>query len=260
MQSIPIWMKDKLWMKSLIREELGRKGDILFSDHHLSHAASAFLVSPFEEAALLTVDGVGEWSTSTWGTGRGTDIELLHETRFPHSLGLFYSAYTYYLGFKVNSAEYKVMGLAPYGKPTYYDKVRETIDWKSDGSFRLNTKYFDYLTGTRMTNEAFDELFGGPPHPSETRLTQREFDIAASAQKVTDEIMVALAKHIRAQTGMRNLCLAGGVALNCVANAQGAARGGFRGHLDPAGGRRRGRRVGRGVLPVELRAGQPPHL
>ena len=227
MQAIPVWMKDKLWMKSLIRHELGFHGPILFSDHHLSHAASAFLVSPFEEAALLTVDGVGEWSTSTWGVGRGNEIELREETRFPHSLGLFYSAYTYYLGFKVNSAEYKVMGLAPYGEPKYYDQVRQTIDWKEDGSFRLNTDYFDFLTGQRMTNERFDALFGAPPREGETRLTQREFDIAASCQKVTDEIMVALAKHIRRETGMKHLCMAGGVALNCVANGKILREAGF---------------------------------
>jgi len=218
--SIPIWMREKLWIKSIIRHELGYSGEILFNDHHLSHAASAFLVSPFQEAAILTVDGVGEWSTSTWGVGRGSSIELLYETRFPHSLGLFYSAYTYYLGFKVNSAEYKVMGLAPYGQPTFYDRVRETIEWKPDGSFRLNTEYFDFLHGLRMTNERFHRLFGGPPRSPETRLTQREFDIAASVQKVTDEIMVALARHIHKETGMRKLCMAGGVALNCVANAK----------------------------------------
>ena len=220
MQAIPIWMKDKLWMRSIIRHELNFTGPILFNDHHLSHAASAFLVSPYDEAALLTVDGVGEWSTSTWGVGRGIDIELREETRFPHSLGLFYSAYTYYLGFKVNSAEYKVMGLAPYGKPTFVDQVKQTIDWKPDGSFRLNLDYFDFMTGQRMTNARFDTLFGAPPRQGETRLTQREFDIAASVQKVTDEIMLALASHIRRETGMRHLCLAGGVALNCVANGR----------------------------------------
>ncbi|AXA37197.1 Nodulation protein nolO [Candidatus Sumerlaea chitinivorans] len=220
MWAMPIWMRDKLWIKSIIHHELGYDGEIYFNDHHLSHAASAFLVSPFREAAILTVDGVGEWSTSTWGVGRDTQIELWYETRFPHSLGLFYSAFTYYLGFKVNSAEYKVMGLAPYGQPTYYDKVRETIEWKPDGSFRLNTEYFDFLHGLRMTNERFHRLFGGPPRQPETRLTQREFDIAASVQKVTDEIMVALGRHIRKETGMRYLCMAGGVALNCVANAK----------------------------------------
>lgn len=225
--AFPIWMRDKLWIKSIVRHELGYRGEILFNDHHLSHAASAFLVSPFEEAAILTVDGVGEWSTSTWGIGRGQHIELLYETRFPHSLGLFYSAYTYYLGFKVNSAEYKVMGLAPYGQPTFYDRVRQTIDWKPDGSFRLDTRYFDFLHGLRMTSERFHELFGGPPRQPETRLTQREFDIAASVQKVTDEIMVAMARHIRKQTGMRYLCMAGGVALNCVANAKVLEQAGF---------------------------------
>ncbi|MCX7624600.1 MAG: carbamoyltransferase [Candidatus Sumerlaeaceae bacterium] len=225
--SMPIWMRDKLWIKSIIRHELSYKGEILFNDHHLSHAASAFLVSPFEEAAILTVDGVGEWSTSTWGVGRGSEIELLYETRFPHSLGLFYSAYTYYLGFKVNSAEYKVMGLAPYGQPRFYDRVRETIEWKEDGSFKLNLKYFDFLHGLRMTSDRFHKLFGGPPRQPESRLTQREFDIAASVQKVTDEIMVTLARHIREQTGMRYLCMAGGVALNCVANAKVLEEAGF---------------------------------
>lgn len=227
MKAMPLWMKDKLWMKSLIRAELGYKGEVLFNDHHLSHAASAFLVSPYEEAALLTVDGVGEWSTSTWGVGRGNKIELTHETRFPHSLGLLYSAYTYYLGFKVNSAEYKVMGLAPYGKPTYYDKVRQTVEWKEDGSYRLNTEYFDYVSGLRMTNEKFDQLFGAPRREGESWLTEREFDIAASIQKVTDEIMLAMAKHIRRETGMKYLCMAGGVALNCVANAKVLREAGF---------------------------------
>lgn len=226
--AIPVWMKDKLWMKSLIRRELeGYSGSIYFNDHHLSHAASAFLVSPFEEAAIVTVDGVGEWSTSTWGVGRGNRIELMHETRFPHSLGLLYSAYTSYLGFKVNSAEYKVMGLAPYGRPTFYDQVRKTVDWKQDGSFRLKTEYFDYLGGLRMTNERFHRLFGGPPRKPESWLTQRDFDIAASIQKVTDEIMVAMAAHIRRETGMSRLCMAGGVALNCVANARVLAQSGF---------------------------------
>jgi carbamoyltransferase len=227
LHAMPIWMKDKLWIKSLIRQELGYKGEILFTDHHISHAASAFLVSPYDEAAILTVDGVGEWSTTTWGLGQGNQITLSHEERFPHSLGLLYSAYTYYLGFKVNSAEYKVMGLAPYGKPSFYDKVRETVDWKPDGSFRLNTDYFDYLHGLRMTSSKFHRLFGGPPRKPETRLTQREFDIAASIQKVTDEIMLAMAQHARNKTGMRYLCMAGGVALNCVANAAILRQAGF---------------------------------
>jgi carbamoyltransferase len=218
--ALPIWLKRKLWTKSIITHELGFKGDVLFCDHHLSHAASAFLVSPFEEAAILTVDGVGEWSTATSGVGRGSDIQLLKEIRFPHSLGLLYSAFTYYLGFKVNSAEYKVMGLAPYGKPTYYDKVRELIDIKDDGSFVMNMKYFEYPYGLKMTNGYFDELFGGPPRVPETRMNQRHFDIAASVQKVTEEIMMKMAEHLHRETGMERLCLAGGVALNCVANGK----------------------------------------
>ena len=225
--AVPMWASQKLWIKSLIAQELKFKGPICFSDHHMSHAASAFLVSPFDRAAILTVDGVGEWSTSTWGTGEGTQISLTHETRFPHSLGLLYSAFTYYLGFKVNSAEYKVMGLAPYGKPIYYDKVRRTIDWKPDGSFRLNLEYFDFIGGLRMTSPRMDELFGAPARQPETRLTQREFDIAASVQKVTDEIMVAMATHVQRETGMKNLCMAGGVALNCVANAKVLREAGF---------------------------------
>ena len=237
--AIPTWMKDKLWMKSLIRRELGQtlRAPILFNEHHMSHAASAFLCSPFDEAAILTVDGVGEWSTSTWGTGRGTSIELTHETRFPHSLGLLYSAYTAYLGFKVNSAEYKVMGLAPYGRPNFVEQVRKTVDWKPDGSFRLATEYFDYLGGLRMTNARFHDLFGGPPRAGESRLTQREFDIAASIQTVTDDIMLALARHVRAATGLDRLCMAGGVALNCVANAKVLRGAGFRDlWIQPAAG------------------------
>ncbi len=218
--AMPIWLKRKLWTKIIIQKELGFEKEILFCDHHLSHAASAFLVSPFEEAAILTLDGVGEWSTATHGIGKGTDITLIHEIRFPHSLGLLYSAFTYYLGFRVNSAEYKVMGLAPYGKPTYYDKVRELVDIRDDGSFMLNMKYFEYPYGLRMTNGHFDRLFGGPPRVPESRLTQREFDIAASIQEVTDEIMVKAANHLYKETGCKNLCLAGGVALNCVANGK----------------------------------------
>jgi carbamoyltransferase len=225
--AMQIWMKDKLWIKAEIRKDLNYDGEILFCGHHMSHAASAFLPSPFREAAILTVDGVGEWSTSTVGFGRDKSLTLLRETRFPHSLGLLYSAFTYYLGFKVNSAEYKVMGLAPYGKPTFYDQVRETVQWKEDGSFKLRTKYFDYLHGLRMTSDAFHDLFGGPPRKPETRLTQREFDIAASIQKVTDEIMVTMARYARKETGMKHACLAGGVALNCVANAKILREAGF---------------------------------
>jgi len=217
-KAIPVWLREKLWIKARIQEELAYEGQILFSEHHLSHAASAFLVSPFKEAAILTVDGVGEWSTATRGIGRDRDIELYHEIRFPHSLGLLYSAFTYYLGFKVNSAEYKVMGLAPYGEPIYYDKVRELIDIKDDGSFTMNMKYFAYPYGLTMTNRHFDELFEGPPFPREKKPTKKQMDIAASIQKVTDEIMTKLAHQLYKDTRMKNICLAGGVALNCVAN------------------------------------------
>jgi carbamoyltransferase len=218
-KAIPVWLREKLWIKTKIQEELGDKAEVLFSEHHLSHAASAFLVSPFQEAAILTVDGVGEWSTATRGVGRGNDIELYHEIRFPHSLGLLYSAFTYYLGFKVNSAEYKVMGLAPYGEPIYYDQIRrELIDVKDDGSFVMNMKYFAYPYGLTMTNRKFDELFGGPPFPHEKKPVKKQMDLAASVQKVTDEIMTKLAHTLYKETKMKNLCLAGGVALNCVAN------------------------------------------
>jgi len=237
LKSIPMWMSQKLWMKSVLRQELKYKGEIVFAEHHYSHAASAFLPSPFESAAILTLDGVGEWSTSTLGVGRGSDITLTEETRFPHSLGLLYSAFTDYRGFNVNSGEYKVMGVAPYGKPTYYDQVRQVIDYRADGSFRLNMQYFDYVHGLRMTNERFSELFGGPPRQSETRLTQREFDIAASIQLVTDEVMLAMARHLREKTGEDNLCMAGGVALNCVSNARVLRDSGFKNlWVQPAAG------------------------
>ena len=189
-KAMPLWIHEKLWMPSLIRKELRPyKGPILFAEHHMSHAASAFLVSPFEEAAILTVDGVGEWATASFGVGRGTDITLFKEIRFPHSLGLLYSAFTYYLGFKVNSAEYKVMGLAPYGKPVHYDRIMsDIVHLNEDGSFKLNMKYFSYDYGLRMTNGAFDDFFGGPPRKPETWMNEREFDIAASVQKVCEEI------------------------------------------------------------------------
>lgn len=219
--AMPIWLRHKLWLKEVIRKELGYKKDnILFNEHHLSHAASAFLVSPFEESAIITVDGVGEWSTATYGIGRGNDINLFYEIRFPHSLGLLYSAFTYYLGFKVNSAEYKVMGLAPYGKPRYYDRLKELIEVRDDGSFVMNMKYFEYPYGLKMTNGFFDKLFGGPPRKPETEVTEREADIAASVQKITEEIMLKMANYVHKQTGMKNLCMAGGVALNCVANGR----------------------------------------
>ncbi len=220
--AMPVWMKEKLWVPSLIRRELKPyKGPILFAEHHMSHAASAFLVSPFEEAAILTVDGVGEWATSSFGVGRGTDIEMFKEIRFPHSLGLLYSAFTYYLGFKVNSAEYKVMGLAPYGKPVHFDRVmNEMLHLQEDGSFKLDMKYFDYGHGLRMTSEAFHDFFGGPPRKPESWMSEREFDIAATVQKVCEEVVLTMVRHIHKETGLTDLCMAGGVALNCVANGR----------------------------------------
>jgi carbamoyltransferase len=221
-KAMPLWIHEKLWIPSLIRKELpAYKGPILFSEHHMSHAASCFLVSPFEEAAILTVDGVGEWATASFGVGKGTDITLFKEIRFPHSLGLLYSAFTYYLGFKVNSAEYKVMGLAPYGKPVHFERImKEMIHLNEDGSFKLNMKYFSYDHGLTMTDGAFDEFFGGPPRKPETWMAEREFDIAASVQKVCEEVVLKMVNHIHAETGLSSLCMAGGVALNCVANGR----------------------------------------
>ena len=226
-KAMPSWIKDKLFQKSTIIKELESSLDeninwrelLLFSEHHLSHAASAFYPSPFESAAILTLDGVGEWTTSSLAIGNGNKLKVVKEIHFPHSLGLLYSAFTYYTGFKVNSGEYKVMGLAPYGDPRYADLIREKlITVADDGSFRLDMSYFDYATGLTMTNKKFDALFGGPPRTSETELTQREMDLAASVQKVTEDIILLLAKDIASEMGERNLCLAGGVALNCVAN------------------------------------------
>jgi carbamoyltransferase len=221
-KAMPLWVKEKLWVPSLIRKELHPyKGPILFAEHHMSHAASCFLVSPFEEAAILTVDGVGEWATASFGVGKGNDITLFKEIRFPHSLGLLYSAFTYYLGFKVNSAEYKVMGLAPYGKPVHYERImKEMLHLNEDGSFKLNMKYFSYDYGLRMTNAAFDDFFGGPPRKPESWMNEREFDIAASVQKVCEEVVLAMTRYIHKETGLENLCMAGGVALNCVANGR----------------------------------------
>jgi carbamoyltransferase len=221
-KAIPVWLHEKLWVPSVIRKELRPyKGPILFAEHHMSHAASAFLPSPFEEAAILTVDGVGEWATASYGVGKGSDVRLFKEIRFPHSLGLLYSAFTYYLGFKVNSAEYKVMGLAPYGKPVHFDRImKEMIHLNEDGSFKLDMKYFSYDYGLRMTNQAFDDFFGGPPRKPEAWMNEREFDIAASVQKVCEEVVLTMVRYIHKETGLSNLCMAGGVALNCVANGR----------------------------------------
>jgi carbamoyltransferase len=222
MMAMPLWLKEKLWMPDIIKGELaGYDGRVLFCDHHESHAASAFFPSPFKESAILTIDGVGEWTTSSWGIGYDNHLELQHEIRFPHSLGLLYSAFTYYTGFNVNSGEYKVMGLAPYGEPVYVDLIYEhLIDLKEDGSYRLNMAYFNYCAGLTMTNDRFHDLFGGPPRQPESNLTQREMDLARSVQDVTEEAMLRMARHIRKTTGQKNLCLAGGVALNCVANGK----------------------------------------
>ena len=217
--AISLWIRERVWMKEVIRRELGCDCKIFFPEHHESHAASAFFPSPFLEAAFLTIDGVGEWTTTSYGVGSGNHIQMLAELRFPHSLGLLYSAFTYFTGFKVNSGEYKLMGLAPYGQPKYRDVIlRELIDLKDDGSFRLNMKYFNYGVGLTMTNAAFNRLFDRPPRKPESKLTQSDMDLARSIQDVTDEIMLRMARHVRKQTGQRNLCLAGGVALNCVAN------------------------------------------
>lgn len=220
-KALPIWIKEKLWISDLIRNELDFEGKLLFPEHHESHAASAFFPSPFEKAAVLTMDGVGEWATSSIGYGEGNKLTLLKELHFPHSLGLLYSAFTYFTGFRVNSGEYKLMGLAPYGEPKYASKILdELIDLKPDGSFRMNMKYFDYGSGLKMTSRKFDALFGGPPRKPESKITQREMDLAASVQVVTEEIMLKMAAHATEVTGCRNVCLAGGVALNCVGNGK----------------------------------------
>src|SRR3989344_1722224 len=219
--AMPIWLKEKLWVQQVVKKKIGYKGKIIFTEHHQSHAASAFFPSPYQEAAILTADGVGEWATASFGVGKDNKIEITSEIHFPHSLGLLYSAFTYYTGFKVNSGEYKVMGLAPYGQPTYVDLIyKHLIDLKDDGSFRLNMQYFNYAQGLTMTNQKFHDLFGGPPRAPESKLTQKEMDLARSVQDVCEEIMLRLARHIHKQTGQKYLCLAGGGALNCVANGR----------------------------------------
>ena len=227
--SLPIWLKDKLFQKSVISRDLkdlwGREIDwsrrLLFSEHHLSHAASAFFPSPFEEAAVLTMDGVGEWATTSLAIGKGNQLSVIKEIHFPHSIGLLYSAFTYYTGFRVNSGEYKVMGLAPYGEPRYAELIKKhLIDIKKDGSFLLDMSYFNYATGLTMTSAKFHDLLGAPPRQPESELTQREMDLAASIQAVTEEVVIKLARAVAQETGLKNLCLAGGVALNCVANGK----------------------------------------
>jgi carbamoyltransferase len=219
LKAMPIWLKQKLWMKKFIAEELDFEGKVLFPEHHESHAASAFYPSPFEEAAFITADGVGEWTTTSYGIGRGNEVDILGELKFPHSLGLLYSAFTYFTGFKVNSGEYKLMGLAPYGEPKYVQVIYDhLIDLKEDGSFKLNQEYFNYSVGLTMTNRKFNRLFDGKPRPPESRVTQKDMDLARSIQVVTEEVMRRMARFVHKETGMKNLCLAGGVALNCVAN------------------------------------------
>ena len=222
LKSMPLWLKEKLWMGDLIKKNLPEyKGDITYPEHHQSHAASAFFPCPFEEAAIITMDGVGEWATASWGTGRGNRIDLHSELQFPHSLGLLYTAFTYYVGFKVNNGEYKLMGLAPYGKPEYVQTILDNlIDIREDGSFRLDMSYFNYCQGLTMTSDKFHRLFGGLPRKPESKITQRDMDLAASVQAVTEEIVLRTARYVRRETGLQNLCLAGGVALNCVANGK----------------------------------------
>jgi carbamoyltransferase len=239
-KAMPLWLRKKLFLAREMNRGLGYqyKRRYVFTEHHESHAASAFFPSPFDEAAVVTLDGVGEWATASFGTGRGNTITLTHELRFPHSLGLLYSAFTYFTGFKVNSGEYKLMGLAPYGEPRYAGLIRETLlDIKPDGSFRMDMSYFNYCQGLTMTSAKFDRLFGGPPRKPESPLTQREMDLAASVQAVTEEIMLKIARHVHAVTGQKNLCLAGGVALNCVGNGKILREGPFENvWIQPAAG------------------------
>lgn len=261
--AMPVWVREKLFQKSLLEKELRKHGPfdaerLLFTEHHQSHAASAFFPSPFHEAAILTMDGVGEWATTSVAIGKGNTIQILKEIHFPHSLGLLYSAFTYYTGFKVNSGEYKLMGLAPYGEPKYAGLIRDhLIDIKKDGSFRLNLDYFDYCTGLKMTNERFDQLFAGPARKPEELLTQRHMDLAASIQVVLEEVVLRMARSLAAETGMRNLCLAGGVALNCVANGKILRDGVFENiWIQPAAGDAGGA-LGAALAAYHLFAGQP---
>lgn len=238
--AIPVWLKQKLHLRREIVQKLGMSNPrrLLFTEHHVSHAASAFFPSPYERAAILTVDGVGEWATASFGVGEGNKITLTHELRFPHSLGLLYSAFTYFCGFRVNSGEYKLMGLAPYGEPRYADLIlKHLVDLKPDGSFRMDQSYFGYCDGLTMTSAKFDALFGGPPRKPESAITQREMDLAASVQKVTEEILLRTAHHLHKETGAKHLCLAGGVALNCVANGRILREGPFESiWIQPAAG------------------------
>ncbi len=237
-QAVPLWLSKKLHLPKIIKKELGWEGQVLFTEHHESHTASAFFPSPFEEAAILCFDGVGEWATTSWGVGHRNRAEIQEVISFPHSLGLLYSAFTYYTGFKVNSGEYKVMGLAPYGEPKYAEIIlKELIDLKVDGSFRMNMDYFNYCQGLTMTNTRFDRLFDGPPRKPEKQLGQREMDLAASVQKVTEKIVLQIGQHVYEKTGQKNLCMAGGVALNCVGNGRLLREGPFENiWIQPAAG------------------------
>ena len=267
--AMPLWLKEKLFQKDLLRRELAEidaefdwKTKLLFAEHHFSHAASAFYPSPFEEAVVLTIDGVGEWATTTVGIGRGNKLEIQKEMHFPHSLGLLYSAFTYYTGFKVNSGEYKVMGLAPYGEPRFKNLIlSKLIDLKEDGSFCLDQSYFNYCTGLTMTNERFVELFGQPVRqPDKDLLTQFHMDVAASIQAVTEEIMLRLTRTLAREYGIRNLCLAGGVALNCVANGKVLRDGAFdQIWIQPAAGDAGGA-VGAALAAWHLELGKPRAL
>jgi carbamoyltransferase len=262
--AVPLWLREKLFLKDLVLKEFGKldghddwNKEVLFSEHHLSHAASAFFPSPFEEAVVLTMDGVGEWATTSVAIGKGSSLEVHKEIHFPHSLGFLYSAFTYYTGFKVNSGEYKVMGLAPYGEPKYAKTILEhLIDVKADGSFRLDQSYFNYCAGLTMTNGKFDDLFGGPARKPDQLLVQRHMDLAASIQAVTDEVVLRLTRSLRTETGIKNLCLAGGVALNCVANGKVLRDGRFEQvYIQPAAGDAGGA-LGAALVGYHLQLGQ----